>query len=163
MEKILKKVYSSRKTSLTLKIISHASVAVGVLAFAGILIFSFLNQSLAYCAKLAFSAAIPFVIVTVARKMINAPRPYELYDFYEKKPKDKAGQSFPSRHVFSAFVIATLSALVSLPLAIALAVLGISLAVSRVLLGMHFIRDVVAGALIGAVSGVLGLITISWI
>lgn len=160
MEKILRKVYSSKKLSLTLKIISHLSVAVGVVAFVGILIYFYLNEPLWYSVKIVLSAAVPFVTVSVARKIINAPRPYELYDFYEEKPKEKSGQSFPSRHVFSAFVIATLSWLVSPLLSVALGVLGICLAAARTLLGIHFIRDVVAGAIIGILSGVIGIVII---
>ena len=160
MEKILRKVYSSKKINLTLKTVSYLSAIAGAFAFVGIVIYSYFNHPLSYSVKMVFAAAVPFVIVSIFRKMINAPRPYELYDFYEKKPKDKKGQSFPSRHVFSAFVIATLSSLVSVPLAAALAVLALSLAVARVLLGMHFIRDVAAGAIIGILSGVLGIVII---
>ena len=39
---------------------------------------------------------------------------------------------------------------------ITLAVLGLILAVSRVLCGVHFIRDVLAGALSGIVLGAIG-------
>ena len=35
---------------------------------------------------------------------------------------------------------------------------AVILAVSRVLLGIHFIRDVVCGALVGVVSGVIGIV-----
>ena len=160
VQSILKRVYSSKKISLALKIISHLSVAVGTLVFFGILIHSYFNEPLLYSVKLLLCAAIPFFLVTAARKIINAPRPYELYGFYEMRPKDKEGQSLPSRHVFSAFVIATLSYLVSTPLAIALAALGVCLAVCRVLLGLHFIRDVVCGALIGILSGIIGILII---
>jgi len=103
-------------------------------------------------------AGVPLVLVSIMRKLISAPRPYELHDFYEKKPKDKKGESFPSRHVFSAFAIGTLAFTVSHFLTLALILVGLALAVSRVLLGMHFIRDVAAGALAGAVCGVLGII-----
>ena len=99
----------------------------------------------------------PFLAVSAVRFLINAPRPYELYDFYEKKPKEKHGKSFPSRHVYSAFVIATLAFVYSIPLGVSLALIGVSLAAARVLLGIHFIRDVLCGALIGTVSGLIGI------
>ena len=89
--------------------------------------------------------------------MIDAPRPYELYDFYENKPKEREGRSFPSRHAYSAFVIATIAFAYSIPLGIGLVLLGIALAVSRVLLGIHFIRDVVCGAIVGVISGLIGI------
>ena len=104
------------------------------------------------------AAGVPFVLVTLFRHLVNAPRPYEMYDFYQTPPKNKCGKSFPSRHVFSGFVIATLAFAYSLPLALVMLGFAVILAVSRVLLGIHFIRDVVCGALVGVVSGVIGIV-----
>lgn len=157
MQNLLLRIYSSKKASTSLKIISHTAVAISVIAYAAVLVYTYV-ESLRDAAYMLIFSAVPFVIVTVVRKYINAPRPYELYHFYKNPPKQKRGQSFPSRHVFSAFIIATLSTTVSIPLAAALFAVGISLAASRVLLGMHFIRDAVAGALIGIISGILGII-----
>lgn len=158
MEELLKKVYASKKATLALKIISHASVLASATVFAFMLVYTYFNAPLSAVASLALSAGIPFVAVSVIRRLINAPRPYELYDFYEAKPKDKRGSSFPSRHVFSAFLIATLSAEMSIYICIALLTVGVVLAVSRVLLGIHFIRDAVAGAAVGILSGILGIL-----
>jgi membrane-associated phospholipid phosphatase len=41
-----------------------------------------------------------------------------------------------------------------------LLILGIALAASRVLLGIHFLRDVIAGAAIGIASGGIGLLVL---
>jgi membrane-associated phospholipid phosphatase len=102
----------------------------------------------------------PFVLVTLLRRVIDLKRPYEVYGFYEEPPKDKKGRSFPSRHAFSAFSIGTL-ALRFLPIAGASVLFcGVLLSVSRVLLGKHFPRDVIAGALIGIATSVLGMLPI---
>ncbi len=159
MEAVLKKVYESRRISTSLKIISHASALVCAVAYIALLIYSYKKEPMS-AVKVALSALIPYITVSVMRKIIKAPRPYELYSFYETQPKNKKGQSFPSRHVFSAFVISTLSYTVSLWLSVALLVLGVCLAVSRVFLGIHFVRDVVAGAIVGIISGILGIIII---
>ena len=45
---------------------------------------------------------VAFVVVSVFRRIYNAPRPYEKMDITPLIAKDKQGQSFPSRHVFSA-------------------------------------------------------------
>lgn len=159
MQNLLLRIYSSKKASTSLKIISHAAVVIYVTCFAAILIYTYMEKPWDAGMLLVF-AAIPFVIVTLVRKFINAPRPYELYPFYKAPPKKKRGESFPSRHVFSAFIIATLALSVSIPLAVALFFIGTALAIARILLGMHFIRDVLAGALIGIISGILGIIII---
>lgn len=47
-----------------------------------------------------------FIAVSVFRYIVNRPRPYEKFDMPPVIPKDTHGRSFPSRHVFSAFIIA---------------------------------------------------------
>ena len=105
----------------------------------------------------------PFVAVSLLRYLIDAPRPYEVYDLSGlglEVPRHKSGRSFPSRHTFSAFLIGTLL-LPGVPsLGAVVLLVGICLATSRVLLGIHFIRDVVSGAVIGVIAGVLGALCI---
>lgn len=103
-----------------------------------------------------FTPAISFVIVSIFRNFINAPRPYEVSDTVPIIKKETKGKSFPSRHVFSVFVIATTLFYIFKPLGILLMLAGILLAVLRVVGGVHFSRDVIAGAIIGIFSGVLG-------
>lgn len=161
-EKVLYRVYSDEGLSEILRISSLAIVALTVYAFF-VHILKLLEVSPLGVIELLIITGVPFLALSVMRRLINAPRPYELLEFYERKPKDRLGSSFPSRHVFSVFVIATVITPANVLLGCGLFVLGIALAAMRVLLGVHFIRDVVAGALIGAVSGVLGLFTLLWI
>lgn len=156
MERILYRVYSSRRVSVALKIISHASVFISVAAFLLLLTASYLEEPM-LALKLCVAGAVPFAVVSAVRRLINAPRPYELYSFYKVAPKGKGGQSFPSRHVFSSFTVAVLSWILSPWLTVAVSLVGVILSVARVLLGIHFVRDVVAGALVGVVSGLIGL------
>ena len=157
MEKLLKKVYNNEKISNALKAVSHVCVVISMLSYVAVIALLYVEEPIS-AVRAVFATALPFVIVSVARLLINAPRPYELYDFYEKRPKDKSGQSFPSRHVFSAFLIATVSYCASIPLMIVNIAAGLLIAVSRVLLGVHFIRDVACGFLIGIISGIVGIV-----
>ena len=156
MEKVLLKVYNSKKATLSFKLISSFAVISSVLSYCVLLFLSFYN-SIYEGLSVLLSAALPFFAVGFVRMMIDAPRPYELYSFYEIKPKERAGRSFPSRHAYSSFVIAVIAFYYSIPLGIGLIFMGLLLSVSRVLLGIHFIRDVVAGAAIGIISGLLGI------
>ena len=102
---------------------------------------------------------VSFALVTLMRKAINAPRPYEVFDAAPVIPKDTRGNSFPSRHAFSIFVIA-MTFCACCPLAWAGPVMlaaGMLLAVIRVVSGVHFPRDVVVGALLGMLAGFVGL------
>ena len=56
----------------------------------------------------------------------------------------------------TAFAVAIPLALLYPPLTIGLLFCAFSVAISRILLGMHFLSDVIAGASIGAVIGYLG-------
>ena len=99
---------------------------------------------------------ISFVAVTVFRKVVNVPRPYEKFDTPPVLEKDTPGKSFPSRHVFSIFVIAMTIFYVYTGVGILLFAMGVLLAVLRVIGGVHEPRDVIAGALVGIASGVIG-------
>ena len=156
MEKILRRVYSSKRITLSLSIISYVSVALAVISYA-LIIWKHFSKSTETAMLLLVFSAVPFLLVSAWRRFLNAPRPYEMYNFYDVLPKNKKGRSFPSRHVFSIFLIATFAVTISPYLFAALIILGVALAVSRVLLGVHFIRDVVAGAIIGSASALIGI------
>ena len=100
-----------------------------------------------------FIPAICFLIITIFRKVINKQRPYEKLPIQSLIKKEKKGQSFPSRHVFSIFLIATLWFYFWKPIGIFLLIAGIFLAIVRVIGGVHFISDVCAGAFLGIIAG----------
>ncbi|GAA0361224.1 phosphatase PAP2 family protein [Alkalibacterium iburiense] len=106
--------------------------------------------------RVFLAPAISFILVSIFRNKLNAPRPYEVNDTTPLIKKDTKGKSFPSRHVFSVFVIASTLYFISQPLGIILMLAGVILAFLRVIGGVHFPRDVIAGAVIGILSGVLG-------
>lgn len=106
--------------------------------------------------RVLLTPAISFVLVSILRHHIDAPRPYEISDSVPIIEKESKGNSFPSRHVFSAFVIATTLYFISKPLGVILMAAGFLLAVLRVIGGVHFPKDVIVGAIIGIISGVLG-------
>ena len=105
-----------------------------------------------------FVPAISFVLLSVFRSMVNRPRPYEKFEVPPVIKKDTKGNSFPSRHVFSATMIAMTFVLMSPWSWLGCIFLGISilLAVVRVISGVHYISDVVAGIIVAVVAAVLG-------
>ena len=110
---------------------------------------------------------VSFIIVSLFRKVISAPRPYEVYAFVPVLNKDTKGKSFPSRHVFSIFMVGITIMQTSMIISAIILVLAVVLAIIRVIGGVHFIKDVVAGAAIaiiisgicyGILCGVFGLV-----
>ena len=104
---------------------------------------------------------ISFVLLTLVRDRINAPRPYEVLDIRPLLLKDTKGHSFPSRHVFSVFVIAFTVGVHIHWAGIALGAVGLLISLIRVLAGIHFPRDVLAGMLSGIACGLIGFFILS--
>ena len=74
--------------------------------------------------------------------------------------KNKKGESMPSRHVFSAFIIGMAFFYIGeIPLGIIVFVCGLIIAIVRVISGVHFPKDVIVGALVGILCGVVGFFT----
>lgn len=112
--------------------------------------------------KALFVPAISFVLLSVGRALINRKRPYEAFEIAPVIPKDTKGNSFPSRHVFSATMIAMTFILMSPWSWLGLVFLGVSvaLAVVRVVSGVHYISDVVAGIVVAVIAAVLGYLVL---
>ena len=97
-----------------------------------------------------------FLLVSWVRMIINAKRPYEKFGIPPVLEKDTIGKSFPSRHVFSVFIIA-MTFFYQFPwLGVGFMIIGILLGIIRVLGGVHEPRDVFAGAVIGILCGIIG-------
>ena len=105
--------------------------------------------------------AVSFVAVSIFRALYNAPRPYEM-GIEPLIHKKKAGHSFPSRHVFSACMIAVAYLAVYPRVGVTLLAVSACLAVIRVVGGVHFPKDVVAGAACALAAGGIGFWCIPW-
>ena len=102
-----------------------------------------------------FIPATGFVILSLLRKKINAPRPYEVWEIVPLLDRDSPGQSMPSRHVFSATIISMACLHASLSVGVILLVLSALLGLVRVSGGVHYPKDVVVGYICGLAWGVL--------
>ncbi|HAM16844.1 MAG TPA: phosphatase PAP2 family protein [Eggerthellaceae bacterium] len=97
-----------------------------------------------------------FLLVTVVRKLLDAPRPYEQFDIDPIIRKDTRGLSLPSRHIASAVIIAFALAWLN-PLWGALGFVACAVvAFTRIVGGVHFPRDVAAAAVLSALCGLVG-------
>ena len=102
-----------------------------------------------------FIPASGFVILSLLRKKINAPRPYEVWEIVPLLDRDSPGQSMPSRHVFSATIISMACLHASLSVGLILLILSAILGLVRVLGGVHYPKDVLIGYACGLVWGVI--------
>jgi len=108
-----------------------------------------------YAAIVAASSAsgVGAIAYLILKRIINRPRPCALgpHCWATLLPPDR--YSFPSGHTIIAFAVAIPVGLFYLPLMAMLLFCALSIGASRILLGMHFLSDVVAGALIGTALG----------
>lgn len=99
---------------------------------------------------------IPFIIfvsVSIIRKIIDSPRPYVVLNIEPLVKREKNGESFPSRHVLSVSIIAVAFFFINPWIGAFMSVLTVLIAALRVLSGVHFIKDVLCGALISYILG----------
>lgn len=98
-----------------------------------------------------------FLIISLVRARINAPRPYELAAVNPLLDSSTHGKSFPSRHVGSGALIGSSLLWLNPPLGATVLALALVLAIVRVQGRVHFIRDVVAGYAAGFLFGLAGM------
>ena len=135
-----------------------AEAATGFAASAGFGLFTANGGSAPFHPLLIPCTVVPaagFLLVSLLRRAANAPRPYEALDINPLIHKDTQGRSFPSKHVFSSFCIASCWTAWCMPAGCALLAAACCVAVVRVVGGVHWPRDVAAAALLGLVCGAL--------
>lgn len=88
--------------------------------------------------------AVSVALLSVVRILINRPRPYETLPIKPLLTKQTKGKSFPSRHIFSSFIIAATFSFV-FPWGWIFYVPAVMLAVIRVIAGVHYPSDVLVG------------------
>ena len=102
--------------------------------------------------------AVGFVLLTLVRKWINQPRPYETWGIVPLLDKDSSGNSMPSRHVFSATIISMACLHANLPVGLVLLITSALLGLVRVLGGVHYPKDVLVAWGLGILWGGLFLV-----
>ncbi len=103
---------------------------------------------------------VAFLTVSIYRRYNHSKRPYEELDIEPLIHKETVGKSFPSRHVFSIFMIAVTVMHTSILGGCLLIGTGTLLGIMRVVGGVHYPKDVIAGAVLGILSGLIGYVVI---
>ena len=98
---------------------------------------------------------ISFALLSAVRKRMNWKRPCEEWPMDPLIRREKKGRSMPSRHVFSAAVISMCILRRNTALGIICLGLTVCIAAVRVLGGVHYPRDVIAGYVLGVAAGSL--------
>lgn len=120
-----------------------------------------LGGSRAYAAVGAAGTAAIFGIFLfkLLKKLSHRPRPCQVQPHCWSKVLPPDQFSFPSGHTMTAFSIALVVSYFYPTLEWPLYFLALSIGVSRIVLGMHFLSDVLAGAVLGSALGVASIVT----
>ncbi len=150
-----------KRLTLALRIFSKASTLLFIGAYGAFLAYALLREFAPFTlVRILLAPALCLFLVTVLRYVINRPRPYNergagIIPLVEKRAQDK---SFPSRHTACAFVIALTVLPYALWAGIPLLVLAGLVGVVRFALGVHYPSDIVAGAGLGILCGLAGIL-----
>lgn len=104
-------------------------------------------------ASAGLAAAAGSLLFVFVKRLTRRRRPCHLEPHCWAKLLPPDQFSFPSGHTITAFGVATPLALFYPEMGLGLMFCAASIAVSRILLGMHFLSDVVVGAILGSGLG----------
>lgn len=151
--KLLRWCRQNKKREKVMTILCKYSPISVMFVYATTLIYLALNDRSKLLTIIIFPV-IALSIITIIRKVYNQPRPVQIYDI-DPLIKHHDGESFPSRHTGSATIIAYSMLYVNLYLGILCFLIAIYVGISRIVAGVHFVRDVLAGALISTIVGLV--------
>ena len=152
--------FRSEKRTAQLKFVNKLLTATGFAAYPLLLILLFISSPEKLFAAIVVPAS-GFILLTLIRRKINRPRPYVALDIQPIIHKDKKGNSMPSRHVFSMTVIAASWYILSPVICSLLMVFSVLLALIRVIGGIHYPSDVIAGAVCAIMWAAVGFSVLS--
>lgn len=147
---------------LWLTFANKALTVLGYVAYPALLLAVALSGSYLDLVEFIVVPAVGFIALSIFRASYDAPRPYEVLAIEPLIRKDTQGKSFPSRHTFSMMMIACSWTAWLPPVGIVLIVCCCSMGCIRVIGGVHFPRDVVAGALFAVVCALVGYALSLW-
>lgn len=150
MEKFYQSMISTIKNTPYLEkmilTLSHFLPYITFCIYPSVLLYLLIKQSPLFYPTL-YKPMIAFLIVSFFRKIINRKRPYESMNI-EPLIQHKQGESFPSRHTVSAFIIALVCLNVHLGLGIMMLIIASLISLTRILSGVHYISDVISAIMI---------------
>lgn len=147
---------NNKAANRILKVIYTALPLLVFISYPLLLFFTFFWKKDAFWETLIVPAAV-FVLVTILRKIIKEQRPYDYYGVAPVIGKKSEPDSMPSRHTASAFIIAMTMLSVNAWAGILYMAVAMLISLSRIFAGVHYVRDVIVGAAIAILCGIVFL------
>ncbi len=161
-EKISRTFRENSNALLWLRLANRALTLTGYIAYPLLLVLVALAGDWVAFVRFVVVPATGFTALSVFRHYYDAPRPYEVLAIDPLIEKDTMGHSFPSRHTFSLMMIACSWCAWNVWVGVVLVVCSCAFGAIRVIGGVHFPRDVIAGALFALLCAFVGYVLIPW-
>jgi membrane-associated phospholipid phosphatase len=140
--------------------LGFTQIGSGIAALAlGLILFLAGERLLAY--ELILGTLTLWIVVELVKALVRRPRPINRVTQARIIGYPASGRSFPSGHTSQAFFIATMIALhfqANAWVVILLYTIAVLVGITRMYVGAHYPRDVLAGAILGCVWGLLGVL-----
>jgi membrane-associated phospholipid phosphatase len=117
------------------------------------------DRRLAY--EIAWGTLVLWIIVEIMKALFRRSRPFVRLTQTRIVGRQERGRSYPSGHTSQAFYMATLLSQhldFRFTVSVSLYLVAVLVAVTRMYVGAHYPRDVLAGSILGGVLGSLGAI-----
>lgn len=146
-----------QKKGIEKKLITINSLCVGLFGLLYIICIAFLAiKQNPFVIRAILVPASTLVIATLLRRLINRQRPYEKYDIAPLIHKETQRQSFPSRHIASGTILCITIMALNMPAGIILSAALSIMAATRIVGGVHYPSDILAGIALGLICGYIG-------
>jgi undecaprenyl-diphosphatase len=152
-----------RLISMILPFISHTANGYYYPLIPGFLFLAFPGKAALFFIAALISFAVELPVCTIMKYGIKRSRPFEAINtvYQRKSPGDKF--SLPSGHTSAAFVIAVQLSFFYPALILPSFIWASLVGLSRIYLGVHYPTDVLAGMIVGTLSGLSGIICAGYI
>ncbi|MBY0147594.1 phosphatase PAP2 family protein [Neobacillus niacini] len=147
--------FDKRILNLFFRTITQIGGALFISATTLLLIILTSNQTRLTAISSAFALALSHIPVQLVKKLFPRKRPYLQIETTKILPNPLKDHSFPSGHTTAVFSVIVPFLIQIPPLAAILLPIGLSVAISRIYLGLHYPSDVIAGGILGACFGSL--------
>ena len=155
----------SRPVWLDQTMLGFTQIGSGVAALAiGLVLFLAGGRLVAY--EFALGTLTLWMVVELVKALVRRSRPFKRVTQARIVGYQARGRSFPSGHTSQAFFTATLMIQhfhAGAGSAFLLYVIALLVGVTRIYVGAHYPRDVLAGAILGSVWGVVGVVIDAYI
>lgn len=133
-----------------------------VLALIGLLLYLLSSkENIKILLGVLFAITISDLILSILKGAYFRPRPYQVLSGVNLPVGLDEGSSFPSGHATRAFAVAALITIQKGKKYAPLLLLSAGVAVSRIIIGLHFPSDVLAGAFLGIGLAVISVVFLS--